>query len=49
MLCDRMESNGLDLWKANITSTDQNEHTRTRLYNTDKLDMICDTIKDFTE
>ena len=50
MLCDRMESKGLDLWKADIKRllTKMNIHERD-FTTRDKLDMICDTIKDFTE
>ena len=50
MLCDRMESKGLDLWKADIKRllTKMNIHERD-FTTRDKLDMICDTIKDFME
>lgn len=50
MLCDRMESKGLDLWKADMKSLLTSMETHERDFTTrDKLDMICETMKEFME
>ena len=50
MLCNRMESKGLDLWKADMNNLLRSMQTHERDFTTrDKLDMICDTISEFKE
>ncbi|KAL7525053.1 hypothetical protein ACHAXR_001672 [Thalassiosira sp. AJA248-18] len=50
MLCNRMESKGLDLWKIDMKNLLTSMDTYERDFTTrDKLDMICETMKEFME
>jgi len=50
MLCGRMERKGLDNWKSDMRSLLKSMATHERDFTCrDKLDMICDTIRQFME
>lgn len=50
MLCNRMENKGLDLWKTNMMYLLKSMETHERNFTTrDKLDMICEEIREFME
>lgn len=50
MLCNRMDIKGLDLWKVNMEKLLKSMETHERDFTTrDKLDMICEAIRDFME
>ena len=50
MICTRMERKGLDLWKEEIKNMLISMETHERDFTTrDKLDMICDAMRNFNE
>lgn len=50
MIWDRMERKGLDLWKADMKGLLRSMETHERDFTTrDKLDMVCEAIRDFME
>ena len=50
MLCGRMESKGLDLWKLDMKRLLKSMETHERDFTTrDKLDMVCEEIRAFME